>query len=360
MANLNEPSLILGSSRVEARMGYASRRLGASFAAVLSAVVLALACLPADAKRLGGGKRALGQQSTAASQGAKPQPAQAPAQRSDAGQASQQGTASQAAPAQGTAAAAAKAPAGPVAAAQARSPMSGMLMGLAAGLGLAALASYLGFGEALAQIMTIVLLGLVLLVALAWALRRFGPSRGLQPEMASPGGSPHMVRGGVAVGTSPRPLWPYQGEVSGPSQASRTPASAFIGSVATPAPATERFDEVQFVAAAKRGFVGLQAAWDSADHGAMRQLMTDKLLADIEEQLAARSVQPNRTDVVTLDARFLGLDVVDGFELASVEFTGMIREDEGAAAMPFREIWNMTRPLDGSQGWLVAGIQPLQ
>jgi predicted lipid-binding transport protein (Tim44 family) len=346
-------------------MAYLSRRAAAHIAAVLSAVVLALACLPADAKRLGGGKRALGQQSTAVSQGAKPQPAQAPAQRSDAGQASQQGTASQAAPAQGTTAAASKAPAGPVAAAQARSPMSGMLMGLAAGLGLAALASYLGFGEALAQIMTIVLLGLVLLVALAWALRRFGPSRGLQPEMASPGGSPHMSRGGVAVGTSPRPLWPHQGEahqgeVSGGSQASRTPASAFIGSVATPAPAMERFDEAQFVAAAKRGFVGLQAAWDSADHGAMRQLMTDKLLADIKEQLAARSVQPNRTDVVTLDARFLGLDVVDGFELASVEFTGMIREDEGAAAMPFREIWNMTRPLDGSQGWLVAGIQPLQ
>jgi predicted lipid-binding transport protein (Tim44 family) len=46
--------------------------------------------------------------------------------------------------------------------------------------------------------------------------------------------------------------------------------------------------------------------------------------------------------------------------MASVEFSGMIREDESAGASPFREVWNMTKPRHGSGGWLVAGVQALQ
>jgi predicted lipid-binding transport protein (Tim44 family) len=335
-----------------------SGKFAAPVGAVLAALVLALACLPADAKRLGGGKRALGQQSTVTSQGTKPQPAQAPMQKTDAaGQPSQQTAATQAAPT--PAAAAAKAPSSQGTAAKPRSPMSGMLMGLAAGLGLAALASYLGFGEALAQIMTLVLLGVVLLMVFAWVLRRFGASRGPQPVAAGAAGAGQALREAPDAMASPRP-WPHPGAPFSGAQVGRVPVGAMPGATAGSAQAEGSLDEEAFVAAAKRGFVALQAAWDSADHDMMRQLMTDDLLADIEEQLAARSVQPNRTDVVTLDARLLGLDVVDGFELASVEFTGMIREDEGAAAVPFREIWNMTRPISRSRGWLVAGIQPLQ
>jgi predicted lipid-binding transport protein (Tim44 family) len=45
--------------------------------------------------------------------------------------------------------------------------------------------------------------------------------------------------------------------------------------------------------------------------------------------------------------------------LASVEFTGMIREDVNASPTPFREVWNMTKPKNGG-GWLVAGVQALQ
>jgi len=46
--------------------------------------------------------------------------------------------------------------------------------------------------------------------------------------------------------------------------------------------------------------------------------------------------------------------------MASVEFSGLIREEPSAGPTPFREVWNMTKPKNGSSGWLVAGVQALQ
>ena len=45
--------------------------------------------------------------------------------------------------------------------------------------------------------------------------------------------------------------------------------------------------------------------------------------------------------------------------LASVKFTGMIRSAPGAAAEPFAEVWNMSKPVSGNSGWVLAGIQQL-
>jgi predicted lipid-binding transport protein (Tim44 family) len=38
----------------------------------------------------------------------------------------------------------------------------------------------------------------------------------------------------------------------------------------------------------------------------------------------------------------------------------MIREEPSAGPNPFREVWNMTKPKSGGNGWLVAGVQALQ
>jgi predicted lipid-binding transport protein (Tim44 family) len=45
--------------------------------------------------------------------------------------------------------------------------------------------------------------------------------------------------------------------------------------------------------------------------------------------------------------------------LASIQFTGMIREQAGAQAESFTEIWNLSKPIHGSGGWVLAGIQQL-
>jgi len=108
----------------------------------------------------------------------------------------------------------------------------------------------------------------------------------------------------------------------------------------------------------------LQHAWDRSDVSTLRSMMTDTMLAEIKTQLAEReanaSGQPNQTDVVMLDAQLLGIEEVGEFYMASVEFSGLIREEPSAGPTPFREVWNMTKPKNGSSGWLVAGVQALQ
>jgi predicted lipid-binding transport protein (Tim44 family) len=56
----------------------------------------------------------------------------------------------------------------------------------------------------------------------------------------------------------------------------------------------------------------------------------------------------------------LGIEDQGGGYLASVEFSGMVREDVFAGPTPFREVWNLHKSKDGQAGWLVAGVQSLQ
>jgi predicted lipid-binding transport protein (Tim44 family) len=124
------------------------------------------------------------------------------------------------------------------------------------------------------------------------------------------------------------------------------------------------FDVEGFVAAAKQNFVHLQDAWDRSDIPALKAMMTDTMLDEIKVQLAERESlapgQVNKTEVVSLQAQLLGIEELENDFLASIEFTGLIREDPSAGPSPFREIWNMGRPKHGQMGWLVAGVQALQ
>ena len=45
--------------------------------------------------------------------------------------------------------------------------------------------------------------------------------------------------------------------------------------------------------------------------------------------------------------------------LASVKFTGTIKEGEHGVAEPFVEVWNLAKPINGQTGWVLAGIQQL-
>ena len=124
------------------------------------------------------------------------------------------------------------------------------------------------------------------------------------------------------------------------------------------------FDVDGFLSASKANFVNLQAAWDRSDIPSLRAMMTDEMLAQIKSQLAEREQHtggaPNQTEVVMLEAHLLGIEELEQGYMASVEFSGLIREDVSAGPNPFREVWNITRPQAGKGGWLVAGVQALQ
>jgi predicted lipid-binding transport protein (Tim44 family) len=334
--------------------------------AVLMVCALAVVSIDADAKRMGGGK-SFGQQSSNVTQRQATPPAApgAPTQN-----------ATNAAPAK-------PAPAAPAAAP--KRPWGAMLGGLAAGLGLAWLANSLGLGAAFGNFLLIALL--VLAAVVAW--RIFAARRG--NGAARTGGLAYQGAGGPADAATPlqyspknvgndasaRP-WertgaafdatPAEHGTAGSSMAGAAAAggsmigSALAGSQSWGIPAG--FDVDGFLAAAKRNFVTLQDAWDRADIPTLRSMMTDSMVGEIRNQLAEREShsggQPNKTEVVMLDAQLLGIEESADAYLASVEFSGMIREDASAGPSPFREVWNMTKPANGSSGWLVAGVQALQ
>lgn len=257
----------------------------------------------------------------------------------------------------------------PAAAAAPARPWGAMLGGLAAGLGLAWLAHSLGMGEGMGQILMFALLAFGVMMAVGYFMRK--------RQAAS---SPLAFQGaGNMGGVESRP---YRPENVGNDASARpwerntaqydsTPAaagtsgsmigSALLGSQTWGVPAG--FDTDGFIKAAKSNFITLQAAWDKSDISSLRSMMTDGMLLEIKTQLSEREAhtgaQPNQTDVQALEARLLGIEELADEYMASVEYTGMIREDAASAPSPFREVWNMTKSKNGG-GWLVAGVQALQ
>jgi predicted lipid-binding transport protein (Tim44 family) len=63
--------------------------------------------------------------------------------------------------------------------------------------------------------------------------------------------------------------------------------------------------------------------------------------------------------VVSIDAELLGIENDGKDYLASVKFHGSIKPAPDALAEPFQEVWNLTKPVSGNGGWLLAGIQQL-
>lgn len=306
----------------------------------------------ASAKRLGSGG-SLGKQSPTVAQRATPAQAGSDAVKGEQPTAAQAG-----------------------AAAQPRSRWGGVLGGLAAGLGLAWLASSLGLGGNFAQVLLFVLLAAAVWVVarVLWRSRGGGGVRPLGAGLAYQGAGeavPPKSYSPQNVGNdaSARP-WErtHTGlDVSadqhpdGPSQRGSVIGSALTGA-GNGIPAG--FDVAGFLAASKTNFIGLQAAWDRADIPSLRAMMTDSMLAQVKVQLAEHERtaghNPNVTEVVMLEAHLLGIEQVDGEHMASVEFSGLIREDPSAGPSPFREVWAITRPVVGADGWLVAGVQALQ
>lgn len=328
---------------------------------VVLVALMAVVHVDAEAKRMGGGK-SVGQQSSNVTQ------------RESAGGAPSQGGAA-------TNSAAAAKPATPAAAPAAaapKRPWGAMLGGLAAGLGLAWLASSLGLGAEFAQFLLIALLALavVAVIGMVMRARRSGAASqsGASPFAFQGAGAsnpasaqvPHTYRPeNVGNDASARP-WERSSmafDASRQAQGSGVViGSGLAGSQNWGIPAG--FDAEGFVSAAKRNFVTLQAAWDRSDIATLRSMMTDGMLEEIRAQLAERESQrgaePNHTDVVMIEAQLLGIEEMDDRYMASVEFSGMIREELSAGPSPFREVWNMTKSKSGNSGWLVAGVQALQ
>ncbi len=277
----------------------------------------------AEARRFGGGK-STGMQREMPARPAPTAPAQQPA------------SPAQAAPA--------TAPAAAGAAAAARPAWLAPVAGLAAGLGLVALASYLGFGEGLANFMLIALLVLAGVFVVRWLMRSAAGGAAARPAPAMAGGS------GAARAWTPEPATPPQAPLAG----------GFGGAAAAPlTPATNvpaDFDREGFERIAKMIFIRMQAAHDAGDLNDLRQFTTPEMFAAVRLDLQERGAAPNHTDVVQVDAEVLDVAQEADRQVVSVRFHGLIREEQGGPAHDFDEIWHLVKA-DDRPAWAIAGIQ---
>ena len=255
-----------------------------------------------------------------------------------------------------TAPAAAAAPAEAAAKPSGASRWLGPLAGIAAGLGIAAMLSHFGLGGAMGDFLMVALLAAVVIFGVFFVLRMI---RGSSAQ-------PATQAAGASGGTQPPANEMYR-ETAAPAAPVALPASA-TGSMSaagfgSDAPAPDQnwfipvdFDTNRFLQEAKAQFVSIQKVWDSGDLTQMRNFLTDDLLKELQAQLSGR-VGENHTEVVLLNAEMLGIEKVTDGHLASVRFSGMLREQVGAEAFRFEEVWNLFKPEQG--GWLLAGIQQI-
>jgi predicted lipid-binding transport protein (Tim44 family) len=216
----------------------------------------------------------------------------------------------------------------PGAAAQRRGWM-GPIAGLAAGIGLAALFSHLGLGEELANMVMLMLLVMAAMFVFRMLTRRNVPAS-----------RPMQYAGGTAHDKFMAPL--AQG-----------------GSSATAPAIPADFDVEGFLRVAKLNFVRLQAANDAGNLEDIQEFTTPEVFAEIKLQMDERGAAMQRTDVVQLDAELLEAVTEGRQHVASVHFNGLIREESGAAAAPFDEVWILTKPVSEERGWAIAGIRQI-
>lgn len=305
----------------------------------LLAVVFAgtsLAPSDADARRLGGGGSA-GLQRKLPPRTPEATPAK-PAQ------------ADPAAPTQAATPAATGTAATAAAAAPRRSWM-GPIAGLAAGLGIAALMSHLGLGEAFGNFLMLALLAVAAVFLIRWLSRRFAAG-------GQPAGRLAMQGAGAAgLPARPGPLPAVEQPLQRRAEIGRMAPAEGLGPVAAPASVPAGFDKAGFERIAKMIFIRLQAANDAGDLGDLREFTTPELFAAIRLELQERGATPQRTDVLKVDAEVLDVTQESGRQIVSVRFHGLVREESEAAASDFDELWHLVKPDDGSRNWAIAGIE---
>lgn len=304
-------------------------------ALALMAVVLSLGLgltLDAEAKRLGGGK----------SSGMQRQSVTAPAQTPG-------GSPSSTVPGQAAAPTAAAATGGAAAAGAKRSWM-GPVAGLAAGLGIAALASHFGFGEALANMLTIALIAMVVMAAIGFFLRKRAQQG---PALAGAGGLQGARNEPAPHGMFRTAAQPQRGSLIGSGLAGGVAPAAAAGVGHIPA----GFDVPAFVRNAKEQFLALQAANDARDLQALANYLTPEMFDVVRGEVLERGDAVQRTEVFGLEAQVLDVAEEADRYVVSVRFTGSVRDQAGAVPEDLDETWHLAKPRYGAGGWVVAGIQ---
>ncbi|MCE2914269.1 MAG: Tim44 domain-containing protein [Rubrivivax sp.] len=325
--------------------------------AVVVALVATLAPTASEAKRLGGGKSS-GMQRDMPARTAPDAPAGKPA------------TPAQGSTTPGAAAAPAAAGATGAAAAAGKKSWLGPIAGIAAAVGLVALMSHLGLGEAFANFMMLALLAVAVIALVVFIRRKMAAGKSaMSPAMAGSGNVPptQVAWPNASERTA---LNPADGNAAGPnggafsgipmppesSAAPTEPAPRAVPKAFVPA----AFDSEGFARIAKMIFIRLQAANDAKNLDDLRQFTTPEMFAALKMDLLERGDEAQETEVKKVDAQVLDVGSDGGQQIVSVRFTGDLVEERGGPVVAFDEVWHLVKPEDDSRSWAIAGIEQSQ
>ena len=214
----------------------------------------------------------------------------------------------------------------------------GMLGGLAAGLGLAALASYLGVGEELMGLL--VILGICLLCFIVF--RAFF-SKGLA-RMALAGGTPERF-----------PQTCVEERPDNVTTRGNEEIHYADGNFEWEIPEKEKFLDV-----AKSKFIDLQEHWSSGDLAKLENFCTGDLMEHLSREFKKEDKVSSNLSVVELNSYLEGSKTIkneSGMTVSEVyiRFNGLMRDSE-SLPIKFNEVWTLQKTNTSNQGWLLAGI----
>jgi predicted lipid-binding transport protein (Tim44 family) len=235
------------------------------------------------------------------------------------------------------------------------SPMRGMLMGMAAALGITALAHALGFGEGFAQFLLIALMALAAFYIIRLLLGLFLVKRmpAGMPRGQSQRDSQEQMKSNYSYASQ-------EPQMAQPSYGAASPMSgSVLDELNNPTSAHKvdlpaDFDVEGFLKVAEENFVKMQKAWDTGNVTSLSDFTTYEVFRTVTHQLRERGAQDYQTEIVTLKSDFRGI-VRDGDDyLAGVHFDGTLNVSGEAERVD--ETWILSKPVHGNGGWLLAGI----
>ncbi len=213
-------------------------------------------------------------------------------------------------------------------------------------------------------------------IAAFMLLRMFMRKKAEQMAGASANGAPMQYTGNARdysatpapapAGAAPSaaPAAPAGGRIVAPeigSALSTANASPEVIEQATASPRIPAdFDVAPFERNSKAAFIRLQAANDAKDLNDIRDFTTPEMYGEIALQMQERGDVAQQTEVVSVNARVIEVVIDAQRAVASVRYTGVIREDNEPAE-GFDEVWHVVKDLSREDStWKLAGIQQLQ
>lgn len=206
--------------------------------------------------------------------------------------------------------------------------------GILGGALVGGLLASLFMGHGLANgILTWLILGLVLFVVIGFFRKRMHP--------------------GMASGFQSPPPNPFKNATFNNFTSSFNTSSSSNSSNFSDYP--KGFVPEQFLRESKINFIRLQNAYDQKNLQDLSDFTAPEVFAEIKMQLDERGDTPNKTEVINLEAQLLDVSIQSSTTIASVRFTGSIKENDEPVT-PLDEIWHF-RQFEPNGKWLVGGIQ---